>query len=250
MSEVLVEVRPDGVATLTLAAPDRRNALTPEMADAMVAACDALDADESVGAVVVQGQGAAFCAGAHRGLLAAVAKDPAADEAYGALTRIYAAFTRVGRLLAPTIAAVRGPAVGAGMNLVLATDLRVVAHDVRLASGFLPIGAHPGGGHFTLLARTGGREVAAGIGLFGAALTGREAVARGLAWTSTPDDEVEAEAIRLASTVAGDPQLARLAARSFRLQTGPPGVGWDVGVQVEHPAQMWSFRRGPLGRTS
>jgi enoyl-CoA hydratase len=111
----------------------------------------------------------------------------------------------------------------------------------------LPLGAHPGGGHFTLLTRTAGREAAAGIGLFGAALTGLEAVQRGLAFASTAADQVEAEAIRLAATVAADPALARLAARSFRLQAGPPGVGWDVGVQVEHPAQMWSFRRGPLG---
>jgi enoyl-CoA hydratase len=248
VNEVIVEVRPDGVATLTLAAPDRRNALTVAMADELVAACEALDADERVGAVVVQAQGVAFCAGAHRGVLAAVAKDPASDESYRGLTRIYAAFTRVGRLEAPTIAAVRGPAVGAGMNLLLSTDLRVVAHEVRLATGFLPLGAHPGGGHFTLLTRTAGREVAAGMGLFGAALTGREAVQRGLAFASAPADEVEAEAIRLAATVAKDPALARAAARSFRLEAGPPGVGWDVGVQVEHAAQMWSFRRGPLGQ--
>ncbi len=246
MPDVLLGRPAPGVTTLTLAAPERRNALTPEFADRIVDACDAIDADDSVGAVVVQAEGPTFCAGAHRDALAQVAQDPASEESYHALTRIYAAFTRVGKLLPPTVAAVRGAAVGAGLNLALATDLRVVADDARLTPGFLPLGVHPGGGHFHLLARTAGREVAAGIGLFGRTVTGAECPALGLAWRSVPADEVEPLALELSETAGRDPVLSRRMAHSFRLQAGSGLMSWDAAVQAEHSVQMWSLRRASL----
>ena len=76
------------------------------------------------------------------------------------MARSTAASPRVGELAPPTIAAIRGGAVGAGLNLALATDLRVVAEDAALLSGFIPIGLHPGGGHTALLGRLGSREAA------------------------------------------------------------------------------------------
>lgn len=137
--EIELEVR-DGVAVVTLSAPERRNALTPDMtpdmAREMVGALERVDADESVGAVVIRGAEGRFCAGAHTGTLAGANADPAAEETYGGLSVIYESFTRVGLVKAVTIAAVRGAAVGAGMNLALATDLRIVSADARLLSGF------------------------------------------------------------------------------------------------------------------
>ena len=85
-----------------------------------------------------------------------------------------------------------------GLNLALATDLRVVAEDAKLLSGFIPIGLHPGGGHTALLGRLGSRETAAALTLFGERLTGAQAVERGLAWAAVPDAEVDAAALELA----------------------------------------------------
>ena len=133
--------RRSGVALLTLNAPGRRNALTVGMAEALIAACEEIDADESVGAVVVRGAGGYFCSGGDRATLADAGTDPAEGERYAGMTTIYRSFARVGELLAPTIAAITGGAVGAGLNLALATDLRVVAEDAVLLSGFLPIQA-------------------------------------------------------------------------------------------------------------
>lgn len=240
-SEVRVDVD-GGVAVLLLDAPARRNALTLDLAAQLVAACDRIDADESVGGVVVTG-GPFFCAGAHRDVLAEAAHDPASDRAYHALGLVYHAFVRVGELQPPTIAAVRGGAVGAGVNLALATDLRIVAHDARIVAGFTRLGLHPGGGHFTLAARTGGRETAAALGIFGAEIDGRRAVELGVAWESLPDDAVEARAVELARAVAGDPALARRVARTMRMELGPPGVSWQVALETERAAQMWSLRR-------
>src|SRR5437870_630941 len=115
-SDIKVEVR-SGVAALILAAPDRRNALTVEMATALIEACDRLDADGAVGSIVVRGEGPAFCSGADRALLAAAAERSAG--AREALALIYRSFGRVRDLRVPSIAAVRGHAVGAGLNLAL-----------------------------------------------------------------------------------------------------------------------------------
>lgn len=242
MKEIGVEVT-HGVATITLSAPERRNALTPDMAQGLLDAFDSVDADRSVGAVVVRGAGGSFCAGAHLATLGDAGSDPASGEAFEAMGLIYNSFARLGTLSVPTIAAIQGAAVGAGLNLALATDLRIVARDAKLRSGFLRIGIHPGGGHFVLAARTAGREAASAMGVFGETIDGDRAVGLGLAWDSVDADQVDARATELARTVAADPDLARAAVRTFRLETGPPGVSWEVGVQAERAAQMWSLRR-------
>jgi len=240
--EVRLEVD-GGVAVVTLDAPQRRNALTPAMAAELVATFDEVDARAEVGAVVVRAVGRSFCAGGDIGTLTAAGRDPAEDGSYAGMGAIYDSFQRLGRVRVPTIAAVRGSAVGAGMNLLLAADLRIVARDARLLCGFLRRGMHPGGGHFVLLSRLVGREAAAAMALFGEELDGETAVRLGLAWETVDDAAVEDRALELAGRVARDPELARVAVASFRTETGPPQLGWDVASQFERPAQMWSMRR-------
>src|SRR3954452_23409472 len=244
--EITLE-RDGGVATITLNAPARRNALTVAMAGALVEACEAIDADPAVGAVVVRGAGGYFCAGGDRDTLAAAGEDPAAPDTFTGMGRIYRSFARVGELEPPTVAAVQGGAVGAGLNLLLATDLRVVARDARIASGFLPIGLHPGGGHGALLGRAGSREAAAGLALFGQRIDGEQAVARGLAWEAVDAADVDARARELAAVPAADPELARRTARSLRTVLGPPALPWAAALELERGAQMWSMRRKRLG---
>lgn len=241
MSEIGYEVS-DGVATLTLDAPERRNALSVEMSRELIDAAATADADPDVGALVVTG-GAHFCAGAVRSVLADTGLDPVEDSAYTNLETVYRAFTSIGSVGIPTIAAVRGAAVGAGLNLALATDLRIVSRTARLLPGFAQIGIHPGGGHFTLLNRVAGREAAAALGLFGEEVDGDRAVALGLAWSAHDDAEVLGAAHAMAARVARDPALARRTVTSFRRETAPGGVPWDVAVEVERAPQMWSLRR-------
>lgn len=245
MPEVRSE-RHGGVAVITLDAPSRRNALTVAMAEELVAACEAVDRDESVGAVVLAGAGEFFCAGGDRATLAQLGEDPSAPEAFASLGAIYRAFTRVGELEPPTVAAIRGGAVGAGLNLALATDLRVVAHDALFSSGFLPIGLHPGGGHGALLGRTGAREATSALMLFGERVSGRRAVELGLAWSAHDAVDVEVEALRLAAVPGADPELARRTARSMRTVVGPPSITWAAALELERSAQMWSMRRKHL----
>lgn len=242
MSEVNLDIQ-GHVAIITLAAPERRNALIPTMVEELLSACDEVDANADVGAVVVRALGQSFCAGAHRAILAEAARDPARADNFSRLTFIYRAFTRVASLSPPTVSAVRGHAVGAGVNLMLSTDLRIVGEKAQITAGFLPIGLHPGGGHFTLVGRLGGREATAGMSLFGQPVDGLRAVQLGIAWAAYADQDVEPQAIRIAETVASDPELARAAARSFRLEMGPPMSTWPAALELETGIQMWSLRR-------
>jgi enoyl-CoA hydratase len=240
--EVLLDV--DGaVAVVTLNAPDRRNALTPGMAAELIATFDEVDGRPEIGALVIRGVGKSFCAGGDVATLSAAGRDPAAPEAYEGMGRIYDSFYRLGQVRVPTVAAVRGSAVGAGMNMLLAADLRIVARDARLLSGFLKRGMHPGGGHFVILSRLIGREAAAAMALFGEEIDGARAVELGLAWESVDDAAVEGLALELAARVAADPELARIAVRNFRAEAVTGAVAWDVAMQSERPAQMWSMRR-------
>jgi enoyl-CoA hydratase len=240
--EVLLEVD-GGVAIVTLNAPDRRNALTPEMASELIETFDEVDAKPEVGALVVRAVGKSFCAGGDIATLTSAGKDPAAPEVYEGMGKIYDSFYRLGQVRVPTAAAVRGSAVGAGMNMLLAADLRIVARDARLLCGFLKRGMHPGGGHFVILSRFIGREAAAAMALFGEEINGDKAVELGLAWESLDDAAVESRSLELAARVAADPELARVAVGNFRKEVVNGAVGWDVAMQSERPAQMWSCAR-------
>ena len=242
MTEVRYEVA-DGVAVVTLDAPERRNALSVEMSQQLIDAARAAESDPSVGALVVTG-GSHFCAGAVRSVLADTGRDPVEDGAYRNLETVYRAFTTIGEVAVPTIAAVRGAAVGAGLNLALATDLRIVSRTARLLPGFAQIGIHPGGGHFTLLSRVAGREAAAALGALrrGGRRRARRRAGTGLGgirrratcWTAPS---------RWPARVASDPELARRTVASFRRETVPGGMPWDVAVELERSPQMWSLRR-------
>lgn len=234
--------RNDGVALITVSSTEVRNALTPEMGMQLVELCDTIDADASIGAAVIRGGDGTFCSGADTRRWGKN-DDPVSEEGYESTLAIYAAFVRVGQLKVATVAAVRGSAVGAGMNLFMATDLRVVATNARLLGGFLRIGLHPGGGFFSLAGRLAGRQTAAAIGLFGEEISGQRAVELGLAWEAVKDEEVEDRAMELARYAAIDPLLARRALESYRFELDPSPVSWPAAVAMERGVQMWSQRR-------
>ncbi len=246
MSEVHLTVD-GGVALMTLDSVEVRNALTPEMADMIVAHCETVDSDPSIGALVITGANETFCSGADTRRWD-VQADPAGPEAYSNSSRIYSAFLRVGSVAAPTVVAAEGAAVGAGLNLLLAADLRVVSRTVRLIAGFSRAGLHPGGGFFSLAARRMGSESAAAMGLFDQEIDGARAVAIGLAWEVTEHGAALPRALELARRAAVDPELSRQMVRSMRTELGPPQLPWPAAVELERGVQMWSFRRAEAGR--
>lgn len=237
-----------GVARLTLHNPRRKNAITLEMAAMIEEFCDRVHADEAVGAVIVDAEGGYFCSGADTRDLASSSADPASPEAVARTSAVYNAFVGVGRLPVPTVSLVAGGAVGAGLNLALATDLMIVTPGAVLDSGFLARGIHPGGGHLALLGRAVGYQQAVALGVLGAALSGTEAVRRGLAWAAVEPGELLETAIRLVAKAAADPALARRIKNSAVVELGPPAVSWPAAVEIERGVQMWSLgRKGDAG---
>jgi enoyl-CoA hydratase len=242
MSEVLVDVS-DGVGIITLAAPDRRNALTVGMAGELIAACNELDGNRNVGAIVLRGAGGYFCAGADRALLTAAYADPAGSTTFSDLSAIYRSFARVTELGVPSIAAVRGGAVGAGVNLLLSASLRVVAREAKIISGFSSLGLHPGGGHLALLNRVAGYEATVALGVLGQPLSGTRAYELGMAWRAPEDADVEQCAEQLARNAAGDPELSRMVMASLRHEVGPPPLTLAAALELERASQMRTQRR-------
>ncbi|MGC2174254.1 MAG: enoyl-CoA hydratase/isomerase family protein [Acidimicrobiales bacterium] len=234
--------RTPGVAVISINNPAQRNALTPDSADLLVRHLASIDDDPTVGVLIIRGEGGTFCSGANLSTLGSAMDDPASEESYSAMDRIYRSFTRLGEMKVPTIAAVRGFAVGAGVNLALAADVRVVSNTARIISGFAKIGLHPGGGHFQLLVQASSREAATAMGIFSQEISGARAAQFGLAWESVDDDAVDDRAVVLAEAAAKDPDLARKSIQSLRLTT-PQVVPWVTALQAERAPQLWSLRR-------
>ncbi len=231
----LVEVSiADRVATLTLNNPAERNTLTAPMVDEIVAAMDSIEADDGVGAIVVTGTAPAFCAGANLGNLA--------ESTGSSLGRIYAGFLRIADSPLPTLAAVNGAAVGAGMNLALGCDLRIAGRRAKFDTRFLQIGIHPGGGHTWMMRRITGPQATMAAVLFGEVMDGVEAERVGLVHRCVDDDQLLSVAQETAARAASAPrELSVIVKRTIQDMAGidnHPGA-----VERELEPQLWSTRQ-------
>ena len=187
-----------GIAVVTLDDPERRNAFTPDMVSGIVGAFDYLEREADCGAVIVTGAGPAFCSGADLSHLGGATQ--------ANLREIYDEFLRVKASTLPTIAAVNGPAVGAGMNLALACDVRIMGESGRFDTRFLKLGIHPGGGHTWMLRQLVGPQTTAAMVLFGQIVAGEGAVTLGLAWQCVPDAALLDTAKSFATRAAAAPR--------------------------------------------
>ncbi len=240
--------RHDRVALLTLDDPERRNAMTAPLVAEILSIMDALDADPDVGAIVVTGAGPAFCSGADVNALKAMADG---TEEPADVRDIYAGFLRILDSPLPTIAAVNGPAVGAGLNLALACDVRLAGTSAIFDARFLRIGIHPGGGNTWLLDRAVGPQASAAMNLFGARIDGPRAAEIGLAWECVADDALVAHAIAMA-TRAGEVARELSVRTKQTLRHTPTIVEHDAAMRFELEHQVWSLRSrfdpAPRGR--
>ena len=225
----------DRVALITVNDPDRRNAVTAEMSAGLRAAVTAAEADPDVHAVVVTGAGKAFCAGADLTALG--------EATESGLRVIYDGFLAVAECTLPTIAAVNGPAVGAGLNLALAADVRIAGPSAVFDPRFQKLGIHPGGGATWMLQRGVGPQVARAALLFGMRFDADAAVRHGLA-LEVADDPVAA-ALALAAGPASAPRDVVVDTKASMRATASPGtVDLDqhrIAVDVEIGPQARSI---------
>jgi enoyl-CoA hydratase len=238
MSELIAVNKADGVATLWLTDPQRRNALSNDMVAAIEAALDDIESDGTTRALVVSGEGRAFCAGADLSQLGASREQ--------GLRTIYRGFTRIADSPLVTIAAVNGPAVGAGMNLALACDIRVAGTSARFDTRFLDLAIGPGGGHTWWMQRLVGPQTAAAMVLCSEVLDAHDAARVGLVWQVVDDAELHQRALELAAGAARAPyELVRRtkATMAATAVTDHPGA-----LEVELVTQVWSMDQPDFSR--
>ncbi|KAB2375679.1 enoyl-CoA hydratase/isomerase family protein [Actinomadura montaniterrae] len=206
--EVLrVERRPDGIAVLTLNDPARRNAMSDEMTAAYKRAVADLRGDSGLRCVVLTGAGTAFSSGGDLSWLAdtsSVAVPPLRDR----MLEFYRTWLTIRSLEVPTIAAVNGHAVGAGLCLALACDLRYAAEDAKLLAPFTALGLHPGMAATWLFPEVAGLPLAREMLLAGRVLTGAEAERHGLVNQAFPRADVLAETMKIAERIAASAPIA------------------------------------------
>lgn len=234
MSDLVLVERHGGTAVVTLNQPAKRNVLSAPLVRAIGAAFDELEAAGDVRAVVLTGAGSAFCAGAELSTLRS-----AANGEFDNVREVYDGFLRVLRSPLATIAAVNGPAVGAGFNLALACDLRLAGPKAVFDTRFPKLRLHPGGGHTWLLARIVGQQQAMLASLFGDVWSPERAQEVGL--VAQVHEDVVASAIALGRRLDDqEPDFVRRLVESLRRTLSGTH---DEALAHETTAQEWSTTR-------
>ena len=234
LTHLLVDRRDDGVVVLTLDNPDRRNAMSDEMTASWVTAVDALVDDRGVRAVVVTGAGTAFCSGGNTGWIAG---EPEASVDYlrTRMLAFYRAWLSIRRFEVPTIAAINGPAIGAGLCLALACDLRYAASGALLGAPFVKLGMHAGMAATYLLPQVVGEAHARDLLLTGRTVDADEALRLGLVSRVLPDDGFLDGVLETAAGVAATAPIAsRLTTAALR---GGGHADFESALQWEALAQ-------------
>lgn len=235
-SQVLVR-QSGGVAVISLNEPVRRNVLSASLVRAIGDALDDAERSDSVRCVVITGEGRAFCAGAELDTLRA-----AADGDFAGVEDVYSGFLRVLRSPLPTIAAVNGPAVGAGFNLALACDVRLAAREAVFDTRFARLHIHPGGGHAWLLARAVGQQRAMLACLFGEVWDAAAALDAGLVAAVHEGPDLLDAAIKLGRRLEGqEPDYVRRLVQTLRQALTM--TEHSEALAHETRAQQWSLTR-------
>lgn len=230
---LLIErVSPD-VVVLTLNVPDRRNAMTSELTEAWRKAIAALGRDRSARAVVVTGAGSAFCAGGDLGWLeSTVGSSDSVSALRSTMGEFYRTWLAIRALPIPSIAAVNGPAVGAGACLAVACDLRYVGPAARFSAPFTSLGVHPGMAATWLLPEVIGLARARELLFTKRIVSAEEAVEWGLA--SALAGDVVAHAVEVAREIAATDAVSvefTKAALAHPHRTFAEGLDWESFAQ-------------------
>jgi enoyl-CoA hydratase/carnithine racemase len=232
--QLLVDRRPGGIVLLTLNDPARRNAMSDSMTAAWHEVITGLREDPELRCVVVTGAGSAFSSGGDLSWIAErgqVEVPALRDHMLG----FYRTWLSIRDLEVPTVAAVNGAAVGAGLCLALACDLRYAAGDAKLAAPFTRLGIHPGMAATYLLPEVGGLPLAREMLFTGRVVTGTEAASYGMVNRAVPREEVLDVALGVAAQIAEQAPVATRLTKAALAGGGQPSV--EAALRWESLAQ-------------
>jgi enoyl-CoA hydratase/carnithine racemase len=230
----------DAVRTLTLDRPDTLNALTVESAAELAAALEAAGADPAVRAVILTGAGAAFSAGGDIQFLQEIPRMPPdriREVVYGTFQRLTRAIRGMPK---PVIAAVNGPAIGAGCEIAVAADFRIASEQARFGEVWIRLGCVPALGGMFLLPRIVGLARAAELVLTGEIIDAREALRIGLVSRVVPAPDLGAAARGLAQALAARSPHAIAAAKEALNRGLTSDLGAELRAALE--AQLRCFQ--------
>jgi len=231
-SPLRVERPSDGVVVLTLSLPERRNAMTEELTAAWAQTVAALAVDRSVRVVVVTGEGSAFCAGGDLSWIESGGPD--VNELRNKMFAFYKTWLSIRDLEVPVVAAVNGPAIGAGLCLALACDLRYAAPKARFGAPFAALGMHPGMAASYLLPEAIGLPRAREMLYTGKLYDAAEAAEIGLINGVLPAETLVADVLATAEKMAGMAPIAMRLTKSA-LRHGPrsyaEALEWEALAQ-------------------
>jgi 2-(1,2-epoxy-1,2-dihydrophenyl)acetyl-CoA isomerase len=231
--DVVVVTVEDGIATLLLNRPERRNAINAEVIAGCVAGIDRARADD-VRAVVLTGAGSAFCAGGDVGVFgddwSAAEQKRFLFEGVFTLSQALQTFDK------PVIAMLNGAAMGAGLDLALLCDLRFAADDARLGESYVRVGVAPGDGGAWLLPRLLGTARALDLLWTGREVRGEEALALGLVDRSFAPDQLAKETYAYARALADGPVEAIRMTKRAVYQAAQMDLRTHVDMMSSHMA--------------
>lgn len=234
MSLLLIDRPADGVVVLTLNDPDRRNVMSDEMTAQWVETISSLRTDAGVRAVVVTGAGTAFSSGGNTGWIASE-PDATVDSLRTRMIAFYRAWLSIRELEVPVIAAVNGHAIGAGLCLALAADLRYAADGALMGAPFVKLGMHAGMAATYLLPNVVGEAHARDLLLTGRLVDADEALRLGMVSRVLPKESFRDEVIEIAAGIA---RTAPIASRYTTLALRDGGhASFETAIQWEALAQ-------------
>jgi len=237
---LVLESRENSVATLTLNRPDRLNALNVEVGMALLEALQRAARDAEIRAVVLTGAGRAFCAGGDISLLRDARARNAGHELEGLVRAGKEIVLALADIEKPSVAAVNGPAAGAGMNLALACDLRIASDQASFGQNFAKIGLYPDFGGTVLLPRLVGPARAAEMFYTGEMISAAEAERMGVVNRVVPHERLAEETRALAARLVTAPPLALRANKKNIF--GSDRAALERALEAELRQQMECFR--------
>jgi enoyl-CoA hydratase/carnithine racemase len=229
----ILYTREHGIATVTLNRPDKMNAFTPDMMDNIYRAVEDVRKDPEIKVLVITGTGKAFCSGADVKAMAQRFNQPGADQEKkipeAERVSLYVLFQKCEK---PIIAAVNGVAVGGGLDLACACDIRIASDKARFAELFIRRGMIPASGGTFFLPRLVGIDKALELIWTGDMVDAKEALRIGLVTMVVPHDELESATMELAEKLADGPPLAIQMAKRVVYE----GLDMDLETTLKHVA--------------
>jgi enoyl-CoA hydratase/carnithine racemase len=239
MYEHILVSETEGIATITLNRPDKLNAFIGHMRRDLAEALEHAGSDRGVKVVIITGAGRAFCSGGDIAFMAELMERRDSDEFSRILGAGRRVITAIRSMTKPVVAAINGPAAGAGFNLALACDLRIASSNATFTQSFVKVGLHPDWGGTYFLPRLVTSNKACEMFFLGDSIDAAEALRLNLVNKVVAPEELEAATLQLAERLRAAPSIAVAAAKQAVYMSGASDL--EEMLRYETEAQLRCF---------